>query len=43
MRMPWPELGAVTGACAVLAVAFSVAPAAWAMRRGAVELAGTRE
>jgi putative ABC transport system permease protein len=43
MRIPWPELGAVTGACAVLAVAFSVAAAAWAMRRGAVELAGTRE
>jgi putative ABC transport system permease protein len=43
MRMPWPELAAVTGACAVLAVTFSVAPAAWAMRRGAVELAGTRE
>jgi putative ABC transport system permease protein len=43
MRIPWPELGAVTGACAVLAVTFSVAPAAWAMRRGAVEAAGTRE
>ncbi|MFF1304578.1 ABC transporter permease [Streptomyces sp. NPDC058307] len=43
IRIPWPELGAVTGACAVLAVAFSVASAAWVMRRGAVELAGTRE
>ncbi|MET9786554.1 ABC transporter permease [Streptomyces canus] len=43
MRIPWPELATVTGACAVLAVVFSVAPAAWAMRRRAVELAGTRE
>ncbi|MCX5255872.1 ABC transporter permease [Streptomyces canus] len=43
MRIPWPELATVTGACAVLAVVFSVAPAAWSMRRRAVELAGTRE
>ncbi|MET7734950.1 FtsX-like permease family protein [Streptomyces sp. NPDC005402] len=43
MRVPWPELGAVTGVCAVLAVVFSVAPAAWAMRRGALEPAATRE
>ncbi|MFI6437187.1 FtsX-like permease family protein [Streptomyces sp. NPDC050759] len=43
MRIPWPELATVTGACAVLAVVFSVAPAAWAMRRSAVELAGTSE
>ncbi|MGC0402046.1 putative ABC transport system permease protein [Streptomyces sp. SAI-126] len=43
VRIPWPELGAVTGACAVLAMVFSVAPAAWALRRGAAELAGTRE
>lgn len=43
IRIPWPELATVTGACAVLAVVFSVAPAAWAMRRSAVELAGTRE
>ncbi|MDQ0909217.1 putative ABC transport system permease protein [Streptomyces canus] len=43
MRIPWPELASVTGACAVLAVVFSVAPAAWAMRRRTVELAGTRE
>ncbi|MDH6488781.1 cell division protein FtsX [Streptomyces sp. SAI-127] len=43
MRIPWPELATVTGACAVLAVVFSIAPAAWAMRRRAVELAGTRE
>lgn len=43
MRIPWPELATVTGACAVLAVVFSVAPAAWAMRRGAVQLVGTRE
>jgi putative ABC transport system permease protein len=43
MRIPWPELATVTGACAVLAVVFSVVPAAWTMRRRAVELAGTRE
>jgi putative ABC transport system permease protein len=43
VRIPWPELGAVTGACAVLAVVFSVAPAAWALRSGAMEPAGTRE
>lgn len=43
MRIPWPDLATVTGACAVLAVVFSVAPAAWAMRRRAVELAGTGE
>ncbi|MFE3033539.1 FtsX-like permease family protein [Streptomyces canus] len=43
MRIPWPELALAGGACAVLAVTFSVLPAAWAMRRGAVELAGSRE
>ncbi|MEU0407895.1 ABC transporter permease [Streptomyces griseorubiginosus] len=40
-RMPWAELGAVTAACAVLAVVSSVAPAAWAMRRGALTPVGT--
>ncbi|MFF4030747.1 FtsX-like permease family protein [Streptomyces sviceus] len=43
VQMPWAELGATVGACAVLAVVFSVAPAALAMRRRAVELAGLRE
>lgn len=43
VRLPWPELGATAGACAVLAVVFSVAPAGLAMRRRAVELAGIRE
>ncbi len=43
VRLPWAELGATMGACAVLAVVFSVAPAGLAMRRRAVELAGIRE
>ncbi|MFF0079810.1 ABC transporter permease [Streptomyces canus] len=43
VQMPWAELGATVGACAVLAVVFSVAPAGLAMRRRAVELAGMRE
>ncbi|MEU9166890.1 FtsX-like permease family protein [Streptomyces sp. NPDC048420] len=41
--LPWTELGATVGACAVLAVVSSVAPAALAMRRRAVEPAGMRE
>jgi putative ABC transport system permease protein len=43
VEMPWTELGATAGACAVLAVVSSVTPAALAMRRRAVELAGLRE
>ncbi|MFC8366022.1 FtsX-like permease family protein [Streptomyces griseorubiginosus] len=43
VELPWAELGATVGACAVLAVVFSVAPAGLAMRRRAVELAGMRE
>ncbi|MFF7050879.1 FtsX-like permease family protein [Streptomyces griseorubiginosus] len=43
VRLPWAELGATVGACAVLAVACSFAPAALAMRRRAVELAGMRD
>ncbi|WP_053852348.1 FtsX-like permease family protein [Streptomyces sp. NRRL B-24085] len=43
VEMPWAELGVTVGACAVLAVVFSVAPAGLAMRRRAVELAGMRE
>ncbi|MFF7279376.1 FtsX-like permease family protein [Streptomyces griseorubiginosus] len=43
VRLPWAELGATVGACAVLAVVFSVAPAWLAMRRRTVELAGIRE
>ncbi|MFI0540788.1 FtsX-like permease family protein [Streptomyces sp. WSLK1-3] len=40
IRIPWPQLTAVTGACAALALPFSLVPAAWAMRRGAVEPVG---
>ncbi|MCT9074945.1 ABC transporter permease [Streptomyces fulvoviolaceus] len=43
VEMPWAELGAAVGACAVLAVVSSVAPAGLAMRRRPVELAGLRE
>ncbi|MFD8066698.1 FtsX-like permease family protein [Streptomyces parvulus] len=43
IELPWAELGAVTACCAVLAVAASVAPAALALRRRAVELAGAHE
>ncbi|MET7692505.1 ABC transporter permease [Streptomyces sp. NPDC005483] len=43
VEMPWAELGAAVGACAVLAVVFSVAPAGLAMRRRPVELVGMRE
>ncbi|MEW2559193.1 ABC transporter permease [Streptomyces griseorubiginosus] len=43
VRLPWAELGATVGSCAVLAVVCSLAPAALAMRRRAVELAGMHE
>ncbi|WP_121748259.1 FtsX-like permease family protein [Streptomyces sp. E2N166] len=43
VELPWKEIGAAVGICAVLAVVFSVAPASLAMRRRAVELAGIRE
>lgn len=43
VKMPWAELGATVGACAVLAVVSCVAPAGLALRRRAVELAGVRE
>ncbi|MFF1293171.1 MULTISPECIES: FtsX-like permease family protein [unclassified Streptomyces] len=33
VRLPWPELGAATGACALLAVVSAVLPAAHALRR----------
>lgn len=33
LRLPWPELGAATGACALLAVVSAVLPAAHALRR----------
>ncbi|MFF4270913.1 ABC transporter permease [Streptomyces sp. NPDC001536] len=33
IRLPWPELGAATGACALLAVVSAVLPAAHALRR----------
>ncbi|MER6182401.1 FtsX-like permease family protein [Streptomyces sp. NPDC001652] len=35
LRLPWPELGAATGACALLAVVSAVLPAAHALRRKA--------
>ncbi|MET9932218.1 MULTISPECIES: ABC transporter permease [unclassified Streptomyces] len=43
IEVPWATLGAVLGTCAVLAVISAVVPAGLALRRGAVELAGTRE
>ncbi|MBP8537818.1 FtsX-like permease family protein [Streptomyces sp. MK37H] len=41
--VPWTAIGAAVAACAVLAVVSSVAPAAFALRRRAVALAGLRE
>ncbi|WP_445517775.1 ABC transporter permease [Streptomyces sp. NEAU-174] len=41
--VPWTPIGAAVAACAVLAVVSSVAPAAFALRRRAVTLAGLRE
>ncbi|WP_255951839.1 ABC transporter permease [Streptomyces odontomachi] len=43
LALPWATIGATVAACAVLAVVSSVAPAALALRRRAVELAGIRE
>jgi putative ABC transport system permease protein len=43
IEVPWTAIGAVVGACAVLAVVSSVIPAALALRRRTVELAGVRE
>ncbi|MET7894439.1 ABC transporter permease [Streptomyces mirabilis] len=43
IEIPWTAVGAVLGACAVTAVVWSVIPAALALRRRAVELAGVRE
>ncbi|MEU9386224.1 FtsX-like permease family protein [Streptomyces sp. NPDC048279] len=43
IELPWTAIGATVAACAVLAVVSSVAPAAVALRRRAVELAGVRE
>lgn len=43
IEIPWTAVGAVLGACAVTAVVWSVIPAAFALRRRAVELAGVRE
>ncbi|GGJ44012.1 FtsX-like permease family protein [Streptomyces brasiliensis] len=43
IQLPWTAIGAAVGACAVLAVVSSVAPASLALRRRAVELAGVRE
>ncbi|MGW8063601.1 ABC transporter permease [Streptomyces ziwulingensis] len=43
LGLPWAAIGTAAGACAVLAVAASVAPAALALRRRAVETAGVRE
>ncbi|WP_275559064.1 ABC transporter permease [Streptomyces sp. 5-6(2022)] len=41
--VPWAAIGVAVAACAVLAVVSSVAPAAFALRRRAVALAGLRE
>ncbi|GAA2390466.1 ABC transporter permease [Streptomyces glaucosporus] len=43
IELPWAVIGATVAACAVLAVVSSVVPAALALRRRAVELAGVRE
>ena len=43
IEIPWAALGWTVAACAVLAVISAVAPAALALRRRAVELAGTPE
>ncbi|MCX4591960.1 ABC transporter permease [Streptomyces sp. NBC_01549] len=43
IEVPWTAIGAVVGACAALAFVSSVIPAALALRRRAVELAGVRE
>ncbi|AQS68091.1 FtsX-like permease family protein [Streptomyces pactum] len=40
--LPWTAIGTAVGACAVAAVLASVAPAAVALRRRAVALAGTK-
>ncbi|MDQ0835172.1 putative ABC transport system permease protein [Streptomyces achromogenes] len=43
VEMPWATLAAILGACAVLAVISAVVPAGLALRRGAMEPAGTPE
>ncbi|MFC8388026.1 FtsX-like permease family protein [Streptomyces sp. NPDC057238] len=43
ITLPWSTLAAVTAACAVLATASAVVPAALALRRPALESAGVRE
>ncbi|MFI6461007.1 ABC transporter permease [Streptomyces sp. NPDC050528] len=43
IEIPWATLGWTVTACAVIAVISAVVPAALALRRGAVELAGTPE
>ncbi|GAA4306155.1 ABC transporter permease [Streptomyces venetus] len=43
ITLPWQALGMTTAACAVLAVASATVPAALALRRRPVELAGVRE
>ncbi|MEV6049436.1 FtsX-like permease family protein [Streptomyces sp. NPDC052107] len=43
IELPWTAIGVAVGACALLAVVSSVAPASVALRRRAVELAGVRE
>ncbi|MFF4832427.1 FtsX-like permease family protein [Streptomyces sp. NPDC001315] len=43
IELPWAAIGAAVGACALLAVLASVVPAALALRRRAVELAGVPE
>ncbi|MEH0548606.1 FtsX-like permease family protein [Streptomyces sp. B21-105] len=43
VELPWATLAAVLAACAVLAVVSAVVPAGLALRRGAMEPAGTPE
>ncbi|SED38557.1 hypothetical protein [Streptomyces melanosporofaciens] len=43
VEIPWTTIGMVVGACAVVTVISAVVPAAFALRRRAVELASLRE
>ncbi|GGY93798.1 FtsX-like permease family protein [Streptomyces poonensis] len=43
LEMPWPALGSALAACAVLAVASAVLPAALLVRRGAARPVGVRD
>ncbi|GAA1700658.1 ABC transporter permease [Streptomyces yatensis] len=43
VEIPWTAIGTVVGVCTVVTVISAVVPAAFALRRRAVELAGLRE